>query len=96
MEFTKQEIDLLKRITSTGKWEQIIWEAVYLVPSTALIVFGTIEESKRSIFVGVGVLAMIRIITTFQQSKGFNVLNELCNKIYIRVSTEKESSVNNK
>jgi len=93
MEFTKQEIDLLKRITSTGKWEQFIWEAVYLVPSIALIVFGAIEESKRSIILGAGVLAIIRIITTFQQSKAFNVLNELCNKIYTRIASEKKSEL---
>jgi hypothetical protein len=88
MEFTKQEINLLKRITSTGKWEQLIWEAVYLVPSIALIVFGTLEESKRSIFVGAGILATIRIITTCQQSKAFNVLKELCNKIHARIASE--------
>ncbi len=88
MEFTKQEIDLLKRITSTGKWEQFVWEAVYLVPSITLIVFGAIEESKRSIIVGAVVLAIIRIITTFQQSKSFIVLNELCNKIYTRITSE--------
>jgi len=89
MEFTKQEVNLLKRITNTGKWEQLIWEAVYLVPSIALIVFGTLEESKRSIFVGAGIFATIRIITTFQQSKAFNVLKELCNKIYARITSEK-------
>jgi hypothetical protein len=88
MDFTKQEIDLLKRITSTGKWEHIIWETVYLVPSIALILFGTIEESKRSIFVGAGLLVMIRTITTFQQSKSLNVLNELCTKIYAQLTKD--------
>jgi hypothetical protein len=89
MEFTKQEMNLLKRIANTGKWEQLIWEAVYLVPSIALIVFGTLGESKRSIFVGAGIFAAIRIMATLQQSRTFNVLKELCNKIYARIASEK-------
>jgi len=88
MEFTKQEIDILKRITSSSKCDQWMWEAVYLVPSTALIIFGALEESKRSIFVGAGVLVLSRIITIFQQHKAFDVLRGLCNKIYARNASE--------
>jgi len=50
MEFTKQEIELLKRLANTTMWDHWIWEIVYLVPSIALIALGALEGSKRSIY----------------------------------------------
>ncbi len=82
MDLTKQEIEVLKRITSAGKWDQWIWEFVYLVPSMALIVFGALNISAKSIFVGAGLLATIRIMSAYQQFKEFHIYKGLCDKIY--------------
>jgi hypothetical protein len=86
MEFTKQEQQVLRRIIDGNNWDYIVWEAIYLVPSIALIAFGALDNSRRSIFVGIGVLVVIRIFTVHQQSKKFLAFQGLCNKIDALIS----------
>jgi hypothetical protein len=88
MEFTKQEQQVLRRIIDGNNWDYIVWEAVYLVPSVALIVFGALDNSMRSIIVGIGVIVFIRIFTVFRQSKKYLAFQGLCNKIDALISNE--------
>jgi hypothetical protein len=69
MEFTKQEQQILRQIIDGNNWDYFVWEAIYLVPSVALIVFGALDNSIRSIIVGIGVIVFMRIFNVFRQSK---------------------------
>ena len=93
MEFTKQEQQLLKRIIDGNNWDYYVWEAVYLVPSVALIAFGALDNSRRSIFVGIGVIVFIRIFTVFRQSKDSQAFQGLCNKIDALISNAAKTDI---
>jgi len=88
MELTKQECNLVARVNSAGKWDTLWWEVSYILPSTLLIIIGTLNASKRMAVVGLGIYLVFHSRMIVHQVKSLPVLKGLCAKIERHLDTD--------
>ena len=87
MELTKEELNLLARVNSAGRWDAVWWEASYLLPSTLLIILGALNGSKRTVIIGLGIYLIFHSRMIVHQVRSLPVLKGLCEKVEKQATT---------
>jgi len=77
----KEELDLIVRIRSAGKWDYLFYDLSLLVPSFIIIGLGMWFHSQAVIIIGMGVYVAFALRMPIHQAKTLPVMKSLIQKL---------------
>jgi hypothetical protein len=89
MDLSKNELNLLNRIKDASKWDSVWWELSYIVPSSLLVLLGTLNESKRTTIIGLVTYLVFHSRMIIHQFRSVPVLKGLCEKMERHLNNSK-------
>ena len=91
-DLTKEECRLLERMLSAAKWSFLIYDLVYIVPVTILIVLSALHGSMRGVFVGITTYVILRLWMTSAQCRMMPVLQAAVKKLMAASGVQLQSA----
>ena len=78
---TDEEVKILNKIESAGKWDALFYDLAYLIPTVIIIILSAVHSSILGIFVGLTAYLIIRLWASVLQCKAMPLLKSAIKKI---------------
>ena len=79
--FTKEEVTLVYRMRSGGRWDNLSYDLTIMIPCYIIMALGLYNQSTASVVIGMCVYAILRLRVAYESGKSYPLMESIWSKV---------------